>query len=85
MQCWNQNGQSRFYKCILAENTGSTPPPQDDSNNNHWQLLTWTKPSGAVSYYPPDAIALVPGSFYDRKKDGSAKCTPRQWRTGTWQ
>ena len=66
VQVWNAQGETRFYECIQAQTSGTVAPPQDDTDNGHWRLMTWAKPNGRTSYYPPDDVRLVSGSFFDQ-------------------
>ncbi|MDZ7847224.1 MAG: hypothetical protein U5L96_10865 [Owenweeksia sp.] len=70
VQYWNSDGKTRFYLCIKADSSRADyHPSQDDDNpdNAHWVQLHWTKPDGSLSYYPPDDVRLVPGSYYEVK------------------
>lgn len=65
VQWWNNKGETRFYECIQATASPSNRPPQTDGSTAYWQLLTWTKPGGATSYFPPDDVRLDSASFFD--------------------
>lgn len=65
VQHWNNNGETRFYKCIQATSSPSNKPPKDDTNTSYWELLTWLKADSSISYFPPDDVRLDAGSFFD--------------------
>ncbi len=64
VQTSNNQGKTRFYKCLQATNNSSNNPPVDDSSNSTWQLMTWLKPDGSTSYFPPDDIKLKGTNYY---------------------
>jgi hypothetical protein len=70
VQHWNSNGETRFYKCIQATSSPSNQPPKDNSNTAYWELVTWLKADSTISYFPPDDVRLVAGSFFDSLEMG---------------
>jgi hypothetical protein len=69
VQTFNNQGETRFYECIQATNNPGDQPPMDDTNNANWQLLSWAKPGGAISYFPPDNITMKSNNYYATQRN----------------
>ena len=83
---YNSNGETRYYKCLVAHGGGTTyglsspvnqvhRPSRDDNNpdTQYWEQLKWLRAPGDTVPFPPDNPELVSGSFYETKGWGIRK------------
>ena len=66
VQYWNSDGETRFYYCIQADSTTTDHKPSQSDykpDNSYWQMITWRKPDGTVTPYPPDDFRLQNGTY----------------------
>lgn len=56
-----------IYQSKVSNNQGHPPTGVTDS---YWTLVTWTKPDGSISLYPPDDLRLPVTDFYAKQSIG---------------